>query len=150
MATIREMENRVLEAQSSIEQIMFKIIDDYRSEIIFLNKEQLKRGEDTEGNLTGTYSEATEKFYGGAELGKYEGDPYNFQWTGDFFDGFNIEFNDGHLSFFSRDSKTPELEKKYGYMSSLLGLNTDNRYTLEYEFIKPDLLEQLKRIIYNA
>lgn len=150
MATIREMENRVLEARDSIETIMFQIIADYKDEIIYLNKSQLSKGENTEGDVVGTYSVNTEQKYGGAELGKFAGDPYNFQWTGDYFKGFDIEFHDGHLEIFSRDDKAEMLEKQYGLLGSLTGLNTDNRYILEYEFIKPELLEKLKRIIYNG
>jgi hypothetical protein len=150
MATIREMENRILHARDSLEQIMFKIIADSKDRIIELNKSQLSEGENTDGNIVGTYSKATETTYGGAELGKYEGDPYNFKWTGDFFGGFDIEFRDGHLEMFSRDSKAKMLQNKYGKGATLLGLNTGNRYILEYEYIKPELLAQLKRIIYNA
>lgn len=150
MATIREMENRVLEARDSIETIMFKILSDYKDEIIYLNQEQLSRGENTEGEVVGTYSVNTEQKYGGAELGKFAGDPYNFKWTGDFFRGFDIEFHDGHLEIFSRDSKAEMLEDKYGILGSLTGLNTSNRYILEYEFIKPELLDALKRIIYGG
>ena len=151
MATIREMENRVLEARDSIPQGMLKIVEQLSDQIIDLNrKKQLFEGKNTKGDIIGVYSKATEEFYGGREQGKYAGDPYNFKDTGDLFKAFEIDFHDGKLNIFSTDSKVPLLKQKYEKGGGkLFGLTVEHEEELNYDLIKPELIQFLKRIIYG-
>ena len=153
MATIREMENRVLEAQNSIEMIMLQILQDYKEKILDLNREDqlYSEGITTEGKVIGTYSWWTEEHFGGREKGKIAGEPYNLDDTGDLFKAFDIEFKDGYLKIFSTDWKAKMWEdqiNKKGIVGNLQGLTEKNQLILNYDFIKPELLQKLKRIIY--
>ena len=148
MATIREMLNRTIQAKEGIEPAMMKIVSDLSEKIIDLNRMgQLFMGENTKGQIIGRYSEATEKQYGGAAKGKFAGDPYNFEDTGDFFKAFTLDFKNGKLDIFSTDSKVPLLTEKY---DNLFGLNWENEMELNYEIIKPELLKFIKRVLYKG
>lgn len=153
--TIREMENRVIDAQNSIEMIMMQIMTEYREKIINLNREDqlFNQGITTEGATIGTYSWWTEEYFGGREKGKIAGEPYNFEDTGDLFSGFDLEFNQGYLKIFSTDWKAKMWEDqidKEGIPGNLQGLTSTNQLILNYEFIRPELIQALKRIIYGA
>lgn len=145
MSTIRGMLRKAIEAKQGIEPMTLRIVSDNKELILDLNREtQLAFGTDTKGNLIGTYSRATEQDYGGAEKGKFEGEPYNFQDEGDFFKGFNLEYNNGRLRIFSTDSKTPLLTAKY---KNLIGLVPENEFTVNYEIIKPHLVKYIKQTL---
>lgn len=155
MSTVREMLNRVSDAQASIEMIMMQIMEEYREKILDLNREKqlYNEGITTEGEIIGTYSWWTEEYFGGREKGKIAGDPYNFEDTGDMFEGFSLEFNDGQLKIFSTDWKADMWEKEIknrGLKGSLQGLTEENQLILNQEYIRPELLQQLKRIIYGS
>lgn len=148
MATIREMLNRTIRAKEGIEPEMMNIVNRLSEKIIDLNRMgQLFMGLNTKGQIIGRYSEATENDYGGAEKGKYAGEPYNFEDTGDFFKAFTIDFQNGKLDFFSTDSKVPLLTTKY---KNLFGLTWENEMELNYEILKPELLRFIKRVLYNG
>lgn len=148
MATIREMLNRVNEAKFGLEHEMERIVQLLSEEILDLNRrDQLFQGEDTEGNIIGYYSEATENVWGGryANPPKIAGEPYNFQDTGDLFQGFALQFRNGLLVIYSTDSKVPLLEEKYG--NRLFGLTIENQEKLNYEILKPHLIAFVRRIL---
>lgn len=149
MATIREMLNRTIQAKEGIEPEMMSIVSRLSEKIIDLNRMgQLFMGLDTKGQLIGRYSKATEEQYGGAAKGKYAGEPYNFEDTGDLFKAFTLDFDNGKLDIFSTDSKVPLLKEKYG--DNLFGLTFDHQMELNYEILKPELLKFIRRIIYNG
>lgn len=139
------MLRKVLEAKQGIEPTMLRIINDNKEIIIDLNREkQLALGLNPDGELIGVYSKATETMYGGAENGKFAGEPYNFEDTGDLFKGFKLEFNNGELRIYSTDSKVPLLQSEYG---QLFGLTKNNEYTLNYDIIKAPLVKYIKQTI---
>lgn len=145
MSTIRGMLRKVLEAKQGIEPTMLRIVNDNKEIIIDLNREkQLSLGLNPDGELIGVYSKATETMYGGAENGKFAGEPYNFEDTGDLFKGFKLEFNNGELRIYSTDSKVPLLQSEYG---QLFGLTKNNEYTLNYDIIKAPLVKYIKQTI---
>lgn len=148
MATIREMLNRVNEARFGLEYEMERIVQLLSQEIIDLNRKgQMFQGEDTEGNIIGYYSRATEESFGGryANPPKIAGEPYNFQDTGDLFEAFTLQFRGGLLVIYSTDSKVPLLEEKYG--NRLFGLTIENQDKLNYEILKPHLIAFVRRIL---
>lgn len=150
--TIRAMRNRTLEAKNSIEMIMLQILEEYKRDILDLNREDqlFDHGETTEGVVVGYYSEATENEFGGREKGKKAGQHYNFKDTEAMFRGMELEFNDGYLKLFSTDWKGDYWEnylKVKNISGSMFGLNKQNQMILNYEFIKPELIYALKRII---
>lgn len=148
--TIRAMLNRVIQAKQGIPIETDDIINRFSEQILDLNRmnQLFMEGKDKDGNIIGRYSITTEVAYGGAEKGKFAGDPYNFEDTGDFFEGFKLNFNNGKLELFSTDSKTPELVQKYG--NKIFGLNHDHQMELNYEIIKPELVIFLKQTIYGG
>lgn len=151
MATIREMLNRTLRARDGIEGTTSQIVNDSAQRIIELNTTgQLFKGEDSTGAIIGVYSKATETVFGGSERNppKLEGQPYNFEDTGDFFKFFEVEFNSGSIRFYSTDSKVPELKAKYG--DNLFGLTVDHQHQLNYEIIKPLLVAFIRRTLLNG
>lgn len=64
--------------------------------------------------------------------------------TGDFYKGFKIKYNGLSKPFniFSTDSKSTDLVDKYG---DIFGLTKDNEKYLNYEIIKPELEEFIKK-----
>lgn len=65
--------------------------------------------------------------------------------TGAFYDGFKIKFNglSNPFNIYSTDSKSSELQEKYG--SSIFGLTQQNQNYLNYEIIKPELEKFIKQ-----
>jgi len=74
--------------------------------------------------------------------------PYNrvtlFQ-TGAFYNAFDIMNRKGQITIFSRDSKTTDLQDKYG--SEIFGLTNENEKILNYQIIKPELLNFINKHI---
>lgn len=147
------MLQKVERARDGIASEMPKIIEDLKKEILDLNREnQLSFGLNTEGEVIGRYSEATENITrqqvlkGERSTIKYAGDPYNFYDTGDFKAHFEIDFGAGQLDIFSTDSKAELLEEKY---PNLYGFTQKNNQKFNYELIKPELLKFLKKVIHG-
>lgn len=65
--------------------------------------------------------------------------------TGLFYSGFDYLFRDNKLSIFSRDSKSSELQDKYGV--SIFGLTTDNERILNYEILQPKINDFIKKYL---
>lgn len=151
MATIREMLNRTLRARDGIEHETARIVNELSTQIIDLNREgQLFQGRDNTGSIIGTYSKATEEVFGGryANPPKLEGQPYNFQDTGSFFRAFDLQFRNGLLVIYSTDKKVPLLKEKYG--KNLFGLTIEHQEELNYDIIKPPLVEFIRRTLTNG
>lgn len=150
MANITEMLDRAIEAKNGIEYASERIVKELTAKIIELNTDgQLFQGLNTKGQIIGRYSKATETQFGGAEKGKYAGDPYNFEDTGDLFKAFSLNYGGGRLDIFSTDSKVPELKKKYEKGGGkLFGLTIDNQHKLNYEMMKPKLIQFIKQTLH--
>ena len=149
MATITQMLNRAIEAKEGIEYATEKIIKELSEKIIDLNTiGQLFQGYNTKGQIIGKYSKNTEKKYGGAAKGKYAGQPYNFEDTGDLFKAFSIDYNNGVLDIYSTDSKVPLLKDKYDTADAkLFGLTFEHEMELNYEMLKPRLVDFIKQTL---
>lgn len=151
MATIREMLNRTLRARSGIEHETARIVQELSTQIIDLNRRgQLFEGLNTKGQIIGTYSRATEEVFGGryANPPKIAGQPYNFYDTGNLFRAFDLQFRNGLLVIYSTDSKVPMLEEKYG--KHLFGLTIEHQEELNYEILKPPLIDFIRRTLTNG
>lgn len=152
MATTYQMLERLDEALYRLPSEVEKIADQLSEKIIDLNRmQQLFEGKNTEGQIIGYYSKATEEAFGGREKGKIAGEPYNFEDTGDLFKAFEMDFEDGKLEIYSTDSKVPILKEKYEHgRGTLFGLTWEHEMEFNYELLKPEILEFLKRIILNG
>lgn len=88
-------------------------------------------GRDIFDKEIGTYSRSTELEYLFGDgpkprKPKIEGQPYNFEDTGSFFDGFYLDISNGMAEWKSKDSKTPLLVQKYGDIFGLDDVNLKN------------------------
>lgn len=150
MATITQMLDRAIQAKEGIEYATEGIVKQLAEQIIDLNRMgQLFQGLNTKGQIIGKYSKNTEKRYGGAAKGKYAGDPYNFEDTGDLFKAFSLDYNNGRLDIFSTDSKVDLLKDKYDTADAkLFGLTWEHEMELNYEMLKPKLIQFIKQTLH--
>lgn len=135
-----------------VEKMVRKILLDNKKEIFeILQDEQLGKGLDADGKLIGTYSPATDALasssvaiaIGGApRKDKIAGQPYNFEWTGDLFDNFDISFETTNTySLFSTDGKAELLEEKYGNIFDFTDAHNDR---VNKTIILPEINRLLK------
>ena len=66
--------------------------------INILQENQLAKGQDSSGTVVGVYSWATDVFYANdphnkPRASKTKGEPYNFLWSGEFYDSMNVKVN---------------------------------------------------------
>ena len=121
-----------------------------------LNKEQLSLGENSKGELLGTYSELTEdiarnyQFYDAPKPNKPKiaGEPYNFDWTGEFFESIEVlESNLGVIIDGGRNLRDGfNFPEKYG--EDVFGLSDENFKIVE-EFIIGKSIEYIKNYIFS-
>lgn len=113
-----------------------------KAEIIkLLQDKQLGKGLNPQDAIIGRYSKATEAF---AKIErprkpKKAGEPYNFEWTGGFFDLMYLFFEDTKsYTLLSRDEKIKLIQKKYGDITTLT--EEHNTYINEV-ILMPELAE---------
>lgn len=146
MATIAQFSQRLsrIANKESLELILFVEIKRYENVFINLNKKQLSQGEDNEGVLFGTYSQATEEIAKSENPRKPKkaGQPFNFEYTGGLFDGFELLVDGTQAQFWSKDKKTEELILKY---DGLFGLQPDNLKEVISKVIAPAFILQIRK-----
>ena len=106
---------------------MFKALKIAENKVLEANKSQLSKGEDADGKEVGTYKKSTEIFaaFDKPIRSKSEGSPYNFQWTGDFFDGFKLGINGDEATILS-NSLGSDSKLNFLTTNNLFGLNDEN------------------------
>jgi len=148
MATILEQSKRLkkLTPNVVVSQI-FQAIKDSREELIKRNKRQLTKGEDIFGDIVGTYAKSTQGHADrdGIPTPKKEGEPYNFIWFGDLFDGFDLEVTKDTATIFSTGVGSGD-KKEFLTESNLFGLNNDNLK----EVIRKDVLPFIQKYAKNV
>lgn len=153
MATIPQIRKKIsLIDPKRLEELVFEIIKQHEKTLVSLNKQQLSDGRDTNERLLGTYSRATEidALYRsqGIREGipprkpKIEGEPYNFEDTGDFFDHFFLKVNNREAVFGSTGEATDELLRKF---PDIFGLDQYNLTNVIHNTLKPRLIEQVRK-----
>lgn len=119
-----------------------------------LKEEQLNKGIDSSGKVVGVYSPITEQISFEKQLlgnsprkPKIAGQPYNFEDTGSFLDGFDMMFEDmKSYSLFSRDSKAEFLKEKYGDIDTLTKQNNER---VNQEILRPEMFEVFVQRLYT-
>lgn len=146
MATLKEYQSRLtrLTNPKALELTLFIEIKRHEKLFIEAQKRQLERGLDNEGVEIGVYSEATEEISKSQNpiKPKIAGQPYNFQYYGDFFEGFVLNVDGTKAEFYSKDGKTEELIGRY---DNLFGLQTDNLREIITGVILPAFLLQIRK-----
>lgn len=137
-----------LDDRKYLNDILFNAIRKTEKIAISLQKQQLSEGRDNQDKVVGTYSRATEleSLFGDVKprQSKREGDPYNFEWTGDFFDGMELLFSSDEVSFWSKDSKTPLLVEKW---ENIMGLDDINLYNYIQNALYPLIMLQIRKTL---
>lgn len=145
MATIQQFSQRLTRIASSkaLNLILFVEIKKAEKYFIEAQKLQLSFGKNNKDEIIGTYSQATENMSQGVATRKpkIEGEPYNFEYYGDFFDDMVLDVFTDKASFYSEDSKTEELINKY---EGLFGLTDDNLKEVIKTYIVPAFQKQIR------
>ena len=148
MANLQEFQTNLKKVNSyaSLEIILFVEIKRFENVFINLNKSQLSEGKSATGQLFGTYSQLTEDIAKteNPRKPKIAGEPYNFEYTGGLFDGFELLVDGTQAQFWSKDSKTPFLETKY---KDLFGLQDDNLKEVIFKVILPAFQLQIRKVL---
>lgn len=157
------------EALSHIESLKDKI-PEIAKDAIFENAEfiisllqdnQLSLGKDSfdkyinnGGVYNGFYKRSTEDFYSKDPYNrprkpKIAGQPYNFEWSGEFFDSMNIrvDANDSRYEIFSSTGKDRFLEQIYG--TKLTDLNQQQNDWVNKNIIEPYLASWITAKIFD-
>lgn len=100
-----------------------------------LNRDQLSRGERSDGSLLPDYSPTS------VSMGKPAG-PIRLFDEGYFYGGINASIFDDRITFDGEDEKTGMLVQKYGEM--ILGLN-DQSLQILIDTIKPELITEVRK-----
>ena len=140
---IRSLEN----AEKQLERVAIKAVVDNQAFILStLKHDQLGEGLDSMGRVVGTYAPSTEEVYAKKSpkprTAKITGQPYNFEWTGKFFDGMKVKTSSDGFDITS-PSKS-DLEKIFGVQ--LTKLTKENMDFINKRIIEPALYEH----IFNA
>lgn len=145
MATIQQFSQRFTRIASSkaLNLILFVEIKKAEKHFIEAQKLQLSFGKNNKDEIIGTYSQATENMSRGVatKKPKIAGEPFNFEYYGDFFDDMVLDVFTDKASFYSEDSKTEELIKKY---EGLFGLTDDNLKEVIQTYIVPAFQKQIR------
>lgn len=130
MATVLQLRERLkpLLSRETVYGILFDVIRSFEAYLVDLNQKNLEQGADIFGLLLGTYSRATEieSLFGDGPRPikpKTEGEPYNFQWTGDLFGGMKLVIENNVAYITSDTPYTPELLDKYGEIFGLTDID---------------------------
>lgn len=105
-----------------------------------LKHDQLGEGEDSSGRIVGDYAASTQSWANinpKARTAKPWNEPYNFEWTGKFFDTMRIKTDDDGFDIDS--ARKAELESIY--RTELTKLSPDNMEFVTEKIIKPALYE---------
>ncbi len=136
MATVLEVQKRIspLTKKATLESIAFQELKKLREILLDIQKIRLNKGLDTSGKVIGTYSFSTEliaKFENPIKPKRF-GQPYNFEYTGDFFKGMQLVFKQNEAVFTGKSTNQELLVAKY---DDLMGY-TDDEWV---EFLKTKL-----------
>ena len=125
MATLQEqIKNLERLSQKVIVKKIFEGLKLAEAKVIQANKNQLVLGKDVEGNVVGEYSPYTEAFAEKIFTPKTPGMPYNFQWTGEFYKGFNLKVS-GEEATISSTGVGSGGKKEFLTTNNLFGLNEE-------------------------
>lgn len=121
---------------------MFLAIKKAENKFIEANKSQLSKGENIYSDIVGRYKKRTQEYADadGINKSKQEGDPYNFDWFGNFFDGFKLSVSNDEVTILSNVQGTTE---------KLNFLNTNNLYGLNDENLKIRIQEDILPFIHK-
>jgi hypothetical protein len=121
--------------------------------INILQENQLAKGQDSTGTMVGVYSWATDVYYANdphnkPRASKTKGDPYNFEWSGEFYDSMNIKVNSQSQDYdiFSTTGRDREMQKWFG--TDLTILTKENNDWINKNIIEPYVSKQISSLLF--
>lgn len=144
MSITKNIIKKLSRTESNLGKIAAKAIRDNKKFVLStLKHDQLGEGLDSSGRVVGTYAAATEEVWAKRSpkprTSKKTGEPYNFEWTGGFFDSMKVNTeNEGYDITSSRKS---ELESAYG--TNLTKFTEENSEFINEKVIVPALYEAI-------
>ena len=128
MATLLEqIKNLEKLDEKTVLNSIFDAIKKAQKLFLEANKNQLLKGENSEGQIVGEYSPYTEVFADrdGIFTPKTPGSPYNFNWTGEFLKGFFLNVDNDGVTIGSSGVGTGG-KKDFLTNENLFGLTDEN------------------------
>lgn len=153
MDITKKAEAKVLALKNRVEEIAFASIRKNKKFIIeqLLQGSQLSKGfasdgerlsfESTNGPTSGFYTMETQKKSTGAKKSKTQGNPYNFEWTGDTFAGMELVKAKLGYQIITKDGK--DLEKYYG---NIYDLNPENEILVEEAIVETEFEKEFRKL----
>jgi hypothetical protein len=126
---------------------MFQEIRRIEQILINLNISQIEESEDSFGKLLqntdkrfkGVYAESTQDFANadGISTPKTAGDPYNFLWTGDFLEGFQLNISNETVSLLSTGTGSGGKAAFFAGYKEIFGLTDESLMKVVNENLLP-------------
>lgn len=148
MATILQFQKRLAKVANEkyLNKLALDQLKKFEEELVRLNKERLSNGEDLDGKAFGVYTEGTQDLARGANppprRDKIAGTRYNFEWTGDLFDGMYLKVSNDYLEIWSNDVKAPLLNVEY---PGIFGLKQEQLHKLIMERVYPQIMVAIRQ-----
>lgn len=149
MATLVELRQRLepLQKRDRIYEIALRTAKRFEAYLIDLNQIQLSKGQNIFGELIGVYSQATEDRAKTEDTRrpKIAGQNYNFEWTGELFDGMKVRLTSDFLEIFSTADHTDLVVAKFSNIfgeEALFGLTPESLSEF-VERITPDIQKEV-------
>lgn len=122
--------------------------------ISILQDNQLSKGYDSSGAIVGTYFWKTEYIHAKdphnrPRTQKVKGQPYNFEWSGEFFDSMNIKIDTVSSDFdiFSSTGKDVFLEEQF--RRNLTDFTKSNNDFVNTQIIEPYIAQKIEENLFN-
>ena len=149
MATILEqVKNLEKLNETEITKQLFLAIKKAEDKFIEFNKSQLGSGENIFGSIVGLYAESTQSYADrdGISNKKPVGEPYYFDWFGDFYKGFGLSVNGDEATIFSTGIGSGD-KANFLTSSNLFGLSDKNLDILIKTEISPFINKFAREIL---
>lgn len=138
---------RAINLANLVNEILFFSED----ELISLNKDQLIYGRNNKDNLIGRYTKYTEEASkdpaNRPKEKKQEGDPYNFEWSGEFFNAFQVKQSGAGVEITSRVSYLDSIQRlgsRNRAQNKLFGLTDQSKADFNKRVLLPKLSRRVK------
>lgn len=144
MKGLKQLRDNIQRAlNSSIEDVILGIIQNYKGVLIKLNQDQLLlEGVDSDGIKLAPYRS---QIYAAKKLLLNPAGVTDLRLTGKFYASFFVNAEDFPLIFGARDSKTDKLVEKYG--EKIFGLSEESKRYFINNYLKDALFEYYKRLL---
>lgn len=158
MATLHQFQKRLskISSRESVELTLFTEIKRFENIFIRLQREQISKGETNEGTpvtgssnmyKSGVYKSSTENYWAkiyNPRKPKVTDNPYNFEWTGAFLDGLELNVVEDSAQFWSKDGKTKMLVAEF---KGLFGLQDEKLKEVISRVIYPAFMQEIREVL---